>query len=152
MNKSSEVEKLFNTISGENGIEIIDVEYVKESDKMVLRVFIDKENSKVTMDDCEKCSRVFSEFLDKSNILQDSYILEVSSPGLNRVLKQEKSFKRFVGNKIRVQTHNSINNQKFFLGQLLSFNDGILTIDDITKGIVNIRFVDIIKANLETEL
>jgi ribosome maturation factor RimP len=151
MSKSNEVEKLLSAIAGENNIEIVDVQYVKENGNWVLRIFIDKEDSRVTMSDCEKFSYIFSEILDKSDILQDSYILEVSSPGLNRLLKQEKNFKRFIGSKVRIQTHNSINNQKFFLGQLLNFNNDIITIDDITNGVIDINFTDIKKANLETE-
>ncbi|MDR1417580.1 MAG: ribosome maturation factor RimP [Endomicrobium sp.] len=151
MSKSNEIEKLLSAIVGENNIEIVDVQHVKENGDWVLRIFIDKEDSKVTMNDCEKFSYIFSEILDKSDILQDSYILEVSSPGLNRLLKQEKSFKRFIGSKVRIQTHSSINNQRNFLGQLLNSNNGIVTINDITNGVIDINFVDIKKANIETE-
>ncbi|MDR1522596.1 MAG: ribosome maturation factor RimP [Endomicrobium sp.] len=150
MSKANEVEDLLNKNSIKDDIEIVDVQYVKENRDWVLRIFIDKDSG-ITMSDCEKFSYMFSEIVDKSNILQDSYILEVSSPGLNRVLKQEKSFKRFVGSKVRIQTHSSINNQKNFLGQLLNFKNGTVTIDDVTNGVVDINFVDIKKANLETE-
>ncbi|MDR0723735.1 MAG: ribosome maturation factor RimP [Endomicrobium sp.] len=151
MSKSNEIEQLFSTVADENNIEIVDVQYVKENGDWFLRIFIDKEDSKVTMSDCEKFSYIFSEILDKRDVLQGSYILEVSSPGLNRVLKREKNFKRFIGNKIRIQTHNSINNQKNFLGQLLNFDNGIITIEDATNGVVDINFADIKNANLETE-
>ncbi|MDR2395674.1 MAG: ribosome maturation factor RimP [Endomicrobium sp.] len=150
MSKANEVEDLLNKNSIKDDIEIVDVQYVKENRDWVLKIFIDKDSG-ITMSDCEKFSYMFSEIVDKSNILQDSYILEVSSPGLNRVLKQEKSFKRFVGSKVRIQTHSSINNQKNFLGQLLNFKNGTVTIDDVTNGVVDINFVDIKKANLETE-
>lgn len=151
MNKVNNIESLLSEVSTKNNIEIVDVQYIKENGDWVLRIFIDKDSG-VTMSDCEKFSYIFNEILDKSNILQDSYILEVSSPGLNRVLKQEKSFKRFIGSKVRIQTHVSINNQKNFLGPLLSFNNGVVTINDVTNGVVNINFSDIKKANLETEI
>jgi ribosome maturation factor RimP len=151
MYKANEVENLLNEIAIKDNIEIVDVQYAKENGDWILRIFIDKDAG-ITMSDCEKFSYMFSEILDKSDILQDSYILEVSSPGLNRVLKKEKSFKRFIGNKVRIQTHNSINDQKNFLGQLLNFNNGTVTIDDVTNGVININFEDIKKANLETEL
>lgn len=150
MDKANEVENLLSEISIKNDIEIVDVQYVKENGDWILRIFIDKDFG-ITMSDCEKFSYMFSELIDKSDILQDSYILEVSSPGLNRVLKQEKSFKRFIGSKVKIQTHNFINNQKNFLGQLLNFKNGTVTIDDATNGIININFADIKKANLETE-
>ncbi|MDR0618029.1 MAG: ribosome maturation factor RimP [Endomicrobium sp.] len=151
MNKVNDIESLFSEVSIKNNIEIVDVEYIKENGGWILRIFIDKDSG-VTMSDCEKFSYIFSEILDKSNILQDSYVLEVSSPGLNRVLKQEKSFKRFIGSKVRIQTHVSINNQKNFLGQLLNFDNGTVSINDVTNGVVNINFSDVKKANLETEI
>jgi ribosome maturation factor RimP len=150
MSKSDEVEKLLSEIASENNIEIVNVQYVKENGDWVLRIFIDKEPG-ITISDCEEFSYIFSEILNKSDILQDSYILEVSSPGLNRMLKHENSFERFIGTKIRVQTYNSINNQKNFLGQLLNFNNSILTIDDVTNGVIDIKFANIKKANLEAE-
>jgi ribosome maturation factor RimP len=151
MNKVNNIESLLSEVSIENNIEIVDVQYIKEDGDWILRIFIDKDSG-VTMSDCEKFSYIFNEILDKSNILQDSYILEVSSPGLNRVLKQEKSFKRFIGSKVRIQTYIAMNNQKNFLGPLLSFNNGIVTINDVTNGVVNINFSDIKKANLDTEI
>jgi ribosome maturation factor RimP len=150
MTKSKEIEDLIEPVTTKENYELVDVQYVKENGDRVVRVFIDK-NSGVTMSDCEKMSVAFSAVLDKSDILKDSYILEVSSPGLNRVLKKEESFKHFIGSKIKIQTLEPINNQRNFLGNLLDFKDGKVKIDDVTNGIIEIKFLDIKKANVETE-
>ncbi|MDR2437223.1 MAG: ribosome maturation factor RimP [Endomicrobium sp.] len=152
MTKSKEIEDLFEPIATKENYELVDVQYVKENGDWIARIFIDKDDG-VTMSDCEKMSIVFSAALGKSDILKDSYILEVSSPGLNRVLKKEESFKRFIGSKIKLQTLEPIGNQnqRNFLGNLLDFKDGKIKIDDVTNGIVEIKFLDIKKANVETE-
>jgi ribosome maturation factor RimP len=152
MTKFKKIEDLLELVTTKENYELVDVQYVKENDDWIVRIFIDKDGG-VTMSDCEKMSIVFSATLDKSDILKDSYILEVSSPGLNRVLKKEESFKRFIGSKIKLQTLESINNQnqRNFLGNLLDFKDGKIKIDDVTNGIVEIKFLNIKRANVETE-
>jgi ribosome maturation factor RimP len=149
MTKVKEIESLLEPVATKESYELVDVEFVKENGDWVVRIFIDKDGG-VTMSDCEKMSLLFGAILDESNILKDSYVLEVSSPGINRVLKK-KSFKRFIGSKIRFQTFELINNQKNFLGNLLDFKDGKIKVDDDTNGIVEINFLDIKKANVETE-
>jgi ribosome maturation factor RimP len=149
--KVQEIENLLAPVAVKEKIEIVDVEYVKESGNWVARIFIDKDGG-VTLSDCEKISRIFSTFLDKSDILKDSYVLEVSSPGINRILKEEESFKFFTGSKVRIQTFTPINNQRNFLGTLLDFADGRARLDDITNGIIEIEFLNIRKANIEAEI
>jgi ribosome maturation factor RimP len=148
--KAREIENLLVKPAEAENVEIADVEYVKEDGSMVARIFIDKDGG-VKISDCEYMSRIFGACLDESGILTDSYILEVSSPGLNRALKSEKSFKRFTGEKIRVRTFNALNNQRNFLGTLISFEDGAIEIDDVTSGRVKISFNDVQKANLEQD-
>ncbi|MDR0978210.1 MAG: ribosome maturation factor RimP [Endomicrobium sp.] len=148
--KSKEIEDLLEPVASKENYEFVDLQYAKENGKWVVRVFIDKDGG-VKISDCEKMSMFFSAALDKSNIIKDAYILEVSSPGVNRVLKKEESFKRFIGSKIRIQTFNPVNNQKNFLGNLLDFEHGKIKIDDISSGIIEIKFLDIKKANVETE-
>jgi ribosome maturation factor RimP len=149
MTKAAEVENLIEAVAIKENYELVDVQYVKENGDWIVRIFIDK-NGGVTMSDCEKISLLFGAILDESDILKDSYVLEVSSPGPNRVLKKEDSFKRFIGAKIRLQTFEAINNQKNFLGNLLDFKYGKVKIEDVTNGIVEISFLDIKKANVET--
>jgi ribosome maturation factor RimP len=151
MSKVQEIGKLLEPASEKEKIEIVDVQYVKESGDWIVRVFIDKDGG-ITMSDCENMSHVFSSVLDESDVLKDSYVLEVSSPGLNRILKKEESFKHFIGSKVKIQTLEPINNQRNFLGKLLNCNDGKIKINDVTNGIVEINFLDIKKANIETDI
>ncbi|MCA6070388.1 MAG: ribosome maturation factor RimP [Endomicrobium sp.] len=151
MSEIEEIEKLLKPVAEQEKIEVVDVQYVKEDGDWIARIFIDNDHG-ITMSDCERVSHVFSNVLDKSDILKESYILEISSPGLNRVLKKEESFKRFIGSKVKIQTLKSINNQRNFLGELLDFSDGKVKINDATNGIVDINFLDIKKANIETDI
>ncbi|MDR1196631.1 MAG: ribosome maturation factor RimP [Endomicrobium sp.] len=151
INKTKALEELLTPAADCENIEITDLEYVKENGNWVVRVFIDKDGG-VSMDDCEKMSYVFGEVLDAGGILSDSYVLEVSSPGINRTLKKKKDFERFIGEKIRVKTFTSVNNQKNFLGELVWHKDGKIKINDVTSGEVEIDFSDIKKANLEADI
>ncbi|MDR2425962.1 MAG: ribosome maturation factor RimP [Endomicrobium sp.] len=150
-NKAEEIEKLLISVADSENIEIVDLQYVKENGSWVIRVFIDKEAG-VSIDDCEKMSYLFGATLDAGDVLNDSYVLEVSSPGINRILKKEKDFEKFTGEKIRIRTFTPINNQKNFLGKLISFKDRKLKINDVTNGEVEIIFSDVEKANLETDI
>ncbi|MDR0485378.1 MAG: ribosome maturation factor RimP [Elusimicrobiota bacterium] len=133
------------------GFEICNLEFVKENGARVLRIFIDKENG-VNLDDCGKMGYEFGRYLDESGYMEDSYTLEVSSPGLNRVLRKEKDFKRFAGSLIRLQTLIPVENQRNFLGVLLSFENNVLKIDSAENGVKEIEFSNIKKANLEQSL
>ena len=86
-------EELITPIVEANGFELVDVEYVKEAGNWYLRFYIDKEGG-ITVDDCEAVSRRFSDILDEKDYIEDSYIFEVSSPGLGRPLKKEKDYIR----------------------------------------------------------
>jgi ribosome maturation factor RimP len=149
--KAGEIERLLVPAANSENIEIVDLEYVRENGSWIVRIFMDKDGG-VSMDDCEKMSYVFGEVLDSADILSDSYVLEVSSPGINRALKKEKDFEKFIGKKIRVKTCASVNNQKNFLGKLISFKNGRIKINDVSSGDVEIGFSDIKKANLETDI
>ncbi|MDR0823150.1 MAG: ribosome maturation factor RimP [Endomicrobium sp.] len=150
MQKELEIEEYLSKKLENTEIEIINVEYVKENGSWILRIFIDKDGG-VNMNDCEKASLQFSKDLDENPLLNESYVLEVSSPGINRILKKEKDFKKFIGSTIRVQTIIPIGNQKNFLGKLLSFDNNIVKINDVTNGIKEIEFSNIKKTNIETE-
>lgn len=107
--------------------ELVDVEYVKEAGSWYLRAYIDKEGG-ITVDDCETISRILSDWLDKEDFIEDSYILEVSSPGLGRPLKKEKDFLRSVGKDVEVRLYRPVDRQKEFTGRLVSFTADTVTI------------------------
>ena len=121
-------EELLAPIVEQNEFELVDVEYVKEAGNWYLRVYIDKENG-ITVDDCEIISRALSDKLDSQDFIEDSYILEVSSPGLGRPLKKEKDFKRSIGKEVEVKLYKAINRQKDFEGVLKAYSDTEITIE-----------------------
>ena len=105
----------------------LDVDYVKEGSDWYLRVYIDKEGG-ITVDDCEVISRLLGEWLDKEDFIEDSYILEVSSPGLGRPLKKEKDFARSIGKDVEIRLYKAIDKQKEFTGTLTSYDADSVTI------------------------
>lgn len=123
----SRVEKFLIPIMEENNFELVDVEYVKEAGTWYLRAYIDKEGS-FTVDDCEMVSRRLSDWLDKEDFIDDSYILEVSSPGLGRPLKKEKDYVRSMGREVEVRLYKAIDRQKEFTGTLSAYDDKTVTL------------------------
>ena len=107
--------------------ELVDVEYVREVGVWYLRCYIDKEGG-ITVDDCEVISRLLGEWLDKEDFIEDSYILEVSSPGLGRPLKKEKDFARSIGKDVEIRLYKAIDKQKEFTGTLTSYDADSVTL------------------------
>ena len=111
----------------EHHFELVDVEYVREVGVWYLRAYIDKEGG-IAVDDCEIISRKLGEWLDKEDFIDDSYILEVSSPGLGRPLKKEKDFVRSMGKDVEVRLYKPLNKQKEYTGALKSYDADTVTI------------------------
>lgn len=132
------------------GIELIDLEYKKSGPKWFLRVFIDKKDG-VSLDDCEKASKHISQILDVEDIIPHTYVLEVSSPGLDRPLKKTEDYQREKGKLVRINTFGPINNQKIFIGRILDIDNGIVRIEENKLGQMEIPLSNIAKARLEIE-
>ena len=122
-----QTEELLEPIVTGFGFELVDVEYVKEAGTWYLRAYIDKEGG-IAVDDCEVISRRLSDWLDKEDFIDDSYILEVSSPGLGRPLKKEKDYKRSIGREVEVRLYKAIDRQKEFTGTLSAYDDKTVTL------------------------
>ena len=120
-------EELLEPIVTDLGFELVDVEYVKEGGTWYLRAYIDKPGG-ITVDDCEAVSRKFSDILDEKDYIPDSYVFEVSSPGLGRPLKKEKDFKRNLGEEVEIRTYRAIDRQKEFTGILKAYDENTVTI------------------------
>ena len=110
-----------------NNFELVDVEYVKEGSTWYLRAYIDKEGG-ITVDDCEIVAREMNEILDREDYIEDSYVFEVSSPGLGRPLKKEKDYIRSMGKELEIRTYRSMNGSKVFYGVLTGYDDDTVTI------------------------
>ena len=122
-----QTEALLEPIVEELGFELVDVEYVKEGGTWYLRAYIDKPGG-IAVDDCEVISRALSDWLDKEDFIDDSYILEVSSPGLGRPLKKEKDFVRSMGKDVDVRLYRQLNKQKEFTGALSAYDENTVTL------------------------
>lgn len=120
-------EEILTPITEEYGYELVDVEYVKEGGTWYLRAYIDKPGG-ISIDDCETVSRRLSDILDEKDFIDDSYIMEVSSPGLGRPLKKEKDFKRSLGEEVEVRTYRMIDKQKEFTGILKAYDKDSVTV------------------------
>lgn len=151
MSKISELEQLLSPMIEQEHMELVDLQYVPEGGRKVLRVFLDKEDG-IKLTDCEIMSNKIGELLDASDIIPDSYVLEVSSPGLDRILKKESDFIKFMGKKARVSTFAPVNGQRNFLGNIVSCADGKLTIDNESGKAVVLDIQGIARARLEPEL
>lgn len=132
MTKREEYEKrteeLLLPIIEEKQFELVDVEYLKEGSNWYLRAYIDKEGG-ITVDDCELVSRRMSDLLDEKDFIEESYIFEVSSPGLGRPLKKEKDYRRSLGKEVEIRTYRAIEKEKEFYGILKSYDETTVTIE-----------------------
>ena len=120
--------KMAEPLVTENGLELIDVEYVKEGSEWFLRAYIDKEGG-VDIDDCVAVSRVLSDRLDEEDFIDEAYTLEVSSPGLGRALKKDRHFEKSLGDEVEVKTYKQVDGQKEFAGILKAYDDDTITIE-----------------------
>lgn len=135
------------------GLELLDVEFVREHNDWVLRLFIDNPGGSVGVDECQKASGAVDTALDVEDFITQAYSLEVSSPGLNRPLKKPEHFAKVVGQKVRVKTFGPIGEppRKNFLGVLSAAAESSVVIEVEGAGAFTIPLKDIAKANLEFE-
>ena len=140
------VAKLAQPVVENNGCELWDVEYIKEAGQWFLRVYIDKPDGTVSINDCEAVSRELDPILDDYDPIETSYTFEVSSAGAERSLKRPSDFERFMGSLAEVRLYKAKNGSKEFVGILKGYNDGSVTLEfggnDITfekSEIANVR-------------
>jgi ribosome maturation factor RimP len=143
------VSDLVSPILADQGMELVDLEYRREGRGWVLRLYIDKEGG-VTLEDCVRVSQEIGTTLDIEEVIETSYSLEVSSPGLNRPLKTEKDFNKYRNRLIKVKTFNPIDSRRNFKGRLRAISEGWIEME-IDGGIVTIPLANVAKANLEFE-
>ncbi|MFH1368765.1 MAG: ribosome maturation factor RimP [Elusimicrobiota bacterium] len=151
MNLQERIESAVASLLETEKLELVDIQIMGEHGKKVVRFFIDKEGG-INLSDCETMSRKMGDELDKTDIFPDGYILEVSSPGMDRVLKKEKDFVKYKGKKVRVTVFAPIDGQRNFLGEILDFENNCVKINDVTGRIVAIGLDKIARARLEPEI
>lgn len=121
-NLINKLHKLIDPLVESLNYELYYLELVKEENENYLRIYIDKQDSNISLDDCEKVSRAVSSILDEKDPISFSYYLEVSSPGIERKLYTDEHFKRYIGNMVRVNIAGLLNGKKKYEGELLDFN------------------------------
>jgi ribosome maturation factor RimP len=116
-------------VAGSSGLEVVEIEFRGGGKSRMLRVFLDKPAG-VTHEDCAQFSREFGTILDVEDVVPGgTYVLEVSSPGLDRKLNRAADYERFAGSKVKLMTREPVNGNRHFEGRLESFRDGRLTLD-----------------------
>ncbi len=110
------------------GYELWELEYAARSGGGLLRLYIDSASG-ISLDDCERVSRAVSETLDATDPIQGQYTLEVSSPGLDRVLRTQAHFEQFTGERVKVETRAPVNGRKRFAGLLVEVADGQIALE-----------------------
>jgi len=111
------------------GLDIWDVEYLKEAGEWYLRVYIDKAEGGIFINDCEAFSREMDPILDAEDPIEGSYVFEVSSAGAERQLKRPSDFERFMGSNVEVKLYKAVDGRKSYQGTLSSYEDGKVTLD-----------------------
>ena len=126
-NIESKVSSLIEPIIENIGYTLYDLLYVKEGKDYYLKVVIDKPEG-IDINDCEKVNDAINDILDEADYIKDQYFLEVSSPGIERLLRKDKHFETQIGNEIYLKLFKSVNGKKELQGILNKFEDGVLTL------------------------
>lgn len=135
----------------ENGVEFVHCEIVGAKRNMTVRVYIDKPDG-VSVEDCAAVSRRMEEILDADDFIPAAYLLEVSSPGLERELYSVADFKRFAGQKVKVKLATAIDGQKVFIGRIEETDGDDILLSDKTHGEIRFPHGEVVKANLRVDL
>jgi ribosome maturation factor RimP len=146
----SDVLRLAGSLLLEFGMDLVDVEFQFERGRWILRVFIDKEGG-VTIDDCADISRELGDVIEAENIIGFSYVLEVSSPGLNRPLKKETDFIRSIGKMVTLKMSKPINKRRNFVGRLTHVKGGMISLATDEHNVIDLHLDAIDKARIKYE-
>jgi ribosome maturation factor RimP len=144
-----EISQLIEPILDEMDVELVDIEYLSYHGRWIVRIYVDKEGG-ITVDDCARVSREIDEIIDVKDVIPHAYVLEVSSPGLNRPLKKDKDFQRAVGKKIKARISVPLKGRRHFTGYLKDFRNGTLYLE-VEDNPVSLSLRDVEKANLVYE-
>ncbi|MDH8676589.1 ribosome maturation factor RimP [Fusibacter bizertensis] len=144
------VEDILTPFVKTHDMEIVDVEFVKEGPYRYLRVTIDKEEP-VTLDDCQLVSKYLNEQLDKVDPIEEQYFLEITSPGVERVLKKDKDYEKFKGRVIQLKLFHTFEGQKAITGTLVGLIDDHIVIENEAMGKIEIPKSKVSLAKLVVE-
>ena len=128
-NIEEKIENRIEPIIKEIGYNLYDVQYAKEGKDYFLRIFIEKENGDIDLNDCEKVNNAITDVLDEDDYIKEQYFLEVSSTGVEKMIRKEKHLKENIGNLITIKLFKPVDGEKEFVGKLKDYNDNTLIIE-----------------------
>lgn len=123
------VKDLINDFVEEQGMELVDVEFVKEGQHRYLRIFIDKEDESISLDDCKVVNDFLNDKIDSLDPIKENYFLEISSPGVERPLKKPADYVKHTGQVVQAKLFSPIDGRKIIDGVLLGLEDNIVKIE-----------------------
>ena len=145
------ITEILTSIAEKKNTIIVDVTYKKEGRTMVLRVLMDKKGG-ITIDECAEINNDLSVILDEEGIIDDHYVLEVSSPGLDRLLRKPKDFHWAVGKPIKATTYAPIEGNNVFRGRLLGIDESNIVVESEDGLKSEIPLDKIAKAKVDIDL
>lgn len=148
---SDRLRTIAETVAAEAGVEFVHSEIAGTRRDLTARIFIDKPGG-VTIDDCSEFSRKTEAILDADDFIPAAYVLEVSSPGIERELYSLQDFEKFTGRQAKVKTAAAIDGQKVFSGRIVGIEDGDIVLEDKTRGVIRFPYSSVAKANLKIDL
>jgi ribosome maturation factor RimP len=149
----NKIRQIAEAAAASNGVEFVHLEFAGSKKSYTVRIYIDKEGG-VSVEDCAEVSRSVEEALDADDLIDSPYVLEVSSPGLERELYSAADFEKFTGRLVKIKFAEPVNERKSIKGYIASVKDGVIEIEEKAKGAEIFRFDhgNVAKANLQVDL
>jgi ribosome maturation factor RimP len=144
------IEQAIEPMLAQEAAELVDLRYLREGGRWILRFYVDKPGG-ITLDDCEHLSYRIGGLLDLQDLMPGAYTLEVSSPGLDRVLKHEKDFEKFSGHRARIRLKRPKDGQRQFRGYLKGAREGQVLLEN-NEVTVSLPLADIDEARLDPDI
>jgi ribosome maturation factor RimP len=146
-----QIEQVAAPVLADHGAELVDSMFVHEHGQWILRFFLDKPGG-ITLDDCAVISEHLGRNLDATDLIKQSYSLEVSSPGINRPLKKESDYQRFIGERVDVTLYAPLNGRRHFKGTLQAVDSGAVIIQEAPQLSFTLTLADVAKARLDPDI
>lgn len=148
--KAGKIREIVKSVVDSFGFMLDNIEYITQGKRWILRIFIDKEGG-VTLDDCAHVSSELGRMLESEDVVSNAYVLEVSSPGLDRPLKSISDYSRYTGRLVKINTRQPYINMTSFKGRLISVEGEKIIIETDKEGVIEILFSDVANARLVVE-
>jgi ribosome maturation factor RimP len=145
------IKEIIEPILQEEQVELVEILLRREAGRQVLRLLVDKDNG-IQLSDCIKLNEKIGRVLDEWHVIQESYVIEVDSPGIDRPFKVKRDYERAIGRLVRVTLAERISDKKEYVARLEEISDTGVKIDVDKKGIIDIPFDKIVRAREEVEL